>query len=337
MRGIHLLVLVALVLCILTLIVLTQWPPSVQLRVPLLPAAPRFSIVSMPHGNASADAGDDMNRHRYVRQLLAVQSWRAAFGPDIPILLGTVGVAAEVAPLMAAVTNVHALERIATDARWGLPYHGALMERGFAATTGEYLLYINTDEILWPQGDTRFWFERVAACQHTHGYRHLFLTLQRHEVLLGEGAALPSILSYLTPRLPQLVAASPMCGGSCGDFYLVSRSLFDGVTTPPYMMGRSAWDNWMIGHAVRQHGTTLGIEFTSPLLRLVHLNHTRWRSAAAEAVFNEQVEVNRQHGKDVYQDGIMDRLAFHVDIQEEQEACRYRLRRRAGGETLCCL
>lgn len=75
------------------------------------------------------------------------------------------------------------------------------------------------------------------------------------------------------------------------DFFVFRKGSFKGM--PPFRVGRSRWDNWMMAHATRQQWTTVNGGYQNPLLYVIHPEHTREHQFQGEEALQPYVHNER--------------------------------------------
>jgi hypothetical protein len=185
----------------------------------------------------------------------AIGSWRALAPNAEIILLGDDSGVAAFAPTVGAV-------QIAEVARtaWGTPRVDDIFARAERAARCDLLCYVNADIIL-----TRSFFnavQRMADCR-----RPFLLVSQRWDLdfngLINFGD--PAWEENLQAEVDARGQLHPLSGI---DFFLYRKGFWNAI--PPFGVGRTMWDNWLIYHA-RASGAML-VDAT-PGVRIVHQNH----------------------------------------------------------------
>lgn len=191
--------------------------------------------------------------HNAVIQRNAIRSW-TLLGNDVEvILLGDDEYTAEVA-------HEFGLRHIGDIPcnEYGTPLVSALFAQAEAAASFDRLCYVNADIIL----TTDF----LASVQRLRWERFLMVG-QRWDVEV-EGPW-PFDRPDWQERLRGHVARSGALHGISGlDYFAFSRGLYRDM--PPFAVGRTAWDHWLIYHALRQGVPVID---ASQAITAVHQNH----------------------------------------------------------------
>lgn len=193
--------------------------------------------------------------HIGLIQRNAVASWRA-LDPSVEIILfgdeeGTEDLAREL--------GVRHHPEIARN-EYGTPLVDSLFEQAQRLASHPFLCYVNADIIF--TSDLIPAFARVRELP-------LFLMIGRRTDLdIAEPLDLtvPTWEEELRERARREGRMRPV---SWIDYFLFSRDLYRG-SVPPFAVGRTAWDNWLVYHA-RRSGATV-IDATGAVLA-VHQNH----------------------------------------------------------------
>lgn len=193
--------------------------------------------------------------HIGVIQRNAVGSWRA-LGGNIEILLfgdeeGTRQVAEEMGLR-------HHAEVARND--YGTPLVDSLFAQAERLASSPILCYVNADIILMS--------DLIAALECARGLPLFLMVGKRTDLDISEPLDFSSP-SWETELRARARREGRMRPSNWIDYFLFSRGLYrDSV--PPFAVGRTAWDNWLVYHARRSNATV--IDATSAVLA-VHQNH----------------------------------------------------------------
>src|SRR3546814_17987103 len=79
------------------------------------------------------------------------------------------------------------------------------------------------------------------------------------------------------------------------------------------MIGRPAFDNWMIGYALSQKESTLLVDATF-YLELIHINHKKLPNSPKDDV-TLQFQENRRLEESIYSAGLMSNLDYSLSTK----------------------
>ena len=80
------------------------------------------------------------------------------------------------------------------------------------------------------------------------------------------------------------------------DYFIFSRGMY--LDMPPFMVGRLAFDNWIVGYAKINKDTIIGID-ASKFITVFHIEHERKHAPE----FEKQVKENHSYGSNIYNEG----------------------------------
>jgi hypothetical protein len=193
------------------------------------------------------------NPHINIIQRNAIQSWRRLEDVDV-ILIGDEPGIPEAAREF-GVRNVSAVER---DEK-GIPLVSAVMEIGHTHSDSPLLCYANADMMLIS--------DLVGAARRvSQQVKDFLLVGQRWNLELNEPF---DFSGDWESHLHQEVEKRGEFYSPWGiDYFVFPRHLYTDV--PDFIIGRPAWDNWMVYHA----STTFGMAIDATLdVLAVHQNH----------------------------------------------------------------
>jgi hypothetical protein len=194
--------------------------------------------------------------HTGIIQRNAIRSWRS-LSDDITIVLAG---SAEGLDSIAKEVSAVLLPDIAAGID-GPPRVDDLLNKARAATTTDFVAYINSDIILFPD-----W---LNAVRHTASLiAGDFLIIGRrtdadieHEIDWGNLVELKAIRSIAR-------AKGRLAARVCKDYFVFPRTSF--VDIPSFTLGRAFWDNWMVFNA--RHRRVPVVDITRVAMA-VHQNH----------------------------------------------------------------
>ena len=193
----------------------------------------------------------------HVRQIQrnAIGSWtRLAPRPEI-LLLGDEDGAAETAVEF----HLRHVPGVVTNER-GTPRLDSIFSRAESDSTCDLLCYVNADIILLD--------DFMAAVRNVAGRKKRFVLVgRRWDIDIG-GA-----LDFSTPQwqdnLLRLLAVKGSLHAETGIDYLVFPRYF-WHTIPPFALGRTIWDQWLLGSARRRHADLID---ATEVVTAIHQNH----------------------------------------------------------------
>jgi hypothetical protein len=192
--------------------------------------------------------------HISIIQRNAIQSWKA-LGPDVhTILMGKDEGIAETASEL----GVSHCPDVTCNAQ-GTPLISSMFELARQASDSPILLCINADIILLPG--------LVEIAQRIAGQAGQFLAIgQRWDLDLREPLSFePGWADRLRQDVQQRGRLHPAVGS---DYFIFPRSCYTHI--PDFVIGRSAWDNWMIYAARRKNIPVIDL---SQAALVIHQDH----------------------------------------------------------------
>lgn len=205
--------------------------------------------------------------HINVIQRNAIQSWKK-MAPDCQIILlgsdeGTAEVAAEF--------GLHHIPDIATNEH-GTPLVDDIFAKAEQAAASDILCYVNADIILMSDFAD-------AVREVTQGTTKSLMVGRRWNVDLTEA------LDFEAPDAEEDLRTTVQSRGSLFtkagiDYFVYTRGVLDAI--PPFAIGRTAWDNWLIFRA-RQQGAAV-IDATARVTA-VHQDHDYGNFKTAKALW----------------------------------------------------
>ena len=193
--------------------------------------------------------------HNEVIQRNAITSWTLPRPRPEILLFGDDKGTAEIAQEF----DVQHIPRVARN-EYGTPLINDIFKKAQLLATHDVLCYVNADIILTS--------DFIKAVEQVARRKHRFLMVgRRWDVDLG------GTWDFHQPdweaRLRAYVQRHGGLHGKTGiDYFVFPRGLFGAI--PPFAIGRTAWDNWLIYRA-RAHGAAV-IDITRTAI-VVHQNH----------------------------------------------------------------
>jgi hypothetical protein len=189
-----------------------------------------------------------------VMQRNAIQSWlRLRPRPEI-ILFGK----DKGTPETAAEFSLHHVAGVECNES-GTPLVNSLFETAERTAANDVLCYINSDIILL--SDFLPAVERVAQLR-----RRFLIGGQRWDVDIKEPL---DFVPAWEEQVRDRVAQSGKLHGPTGiDYFVFSRGLWGEI--PPFAIGRTTWDNWLLYRARARKGVLID---ATPVVTAVHQNH----------------------------------------------------------------
>ncbi len=167
-----------------------------------------------------------------VAQANAVRSWQTVAGAQVIVLAGGQGVARACAEW-----GVEHVPQVPCNA-FGTPTLSGLLDVAQALGRHRVLCYVNADIVLLP--------DFAAAVREMMRVKRQFLMVGRRTDVAGLGAmhfasGWDADLSEKATRTGQL------CPATAIDYFVFPKAALGDV--PPFAIGRTAWDNWLIYRA----------------------------------------------------------------------------------------
>ncbi len=143
---------------------------------------------------------------------------------------------------------------------YGTPRVDSLFETASSIAAGSLLCYVNTDIILMS--------DFTVACRKVRDLDSFLMVGRRTDLEASKPLdfSSPTWEEGLRLRVREEGRLRP---ANWIDYFVFRRDLY-GDAIPPFAVGRTAWDNWLIYHA-RKRGATI-IDATSAVIA-VHQNH----------------------------------------------------------------
>lgn len=167
----------------------------------------------------------------------------------------------------------------------GTPRVDSLFEKASRIAQGSILCYVNADIILMS--------DFAEACKKVRELDSFLMVGRRTDLEVSKPLVFssPAWEEDLRRRVCEEGRLRP---ANWIDYFVFRRGLY-GDTIPPFAVGRTAWDNWLIWHARRSRAAV--VDATSAVVA-VHQNHT-YRSGVlaykAEGIWEgPEVPLNRQ-------------------------------------------
>lgn len=188
-----------------------------------------------------------------VRQINALKSWKALH-PDIEIIIfgdeeGTEDITSELG--LKHISNVERNE-------FGTPLLNSMFS--IAGEIGNYTIqaYINTDIVFI--GDLR----KVTEINR---FKEFVVVGQRWDIYLT------TLIDFCSPFWRELLLKSVKDLGSLhppkgSDYFIFPRNTMSDM--PPFAVGRTGWDNWVIYNCRRKHIPVIN---ATNVITAIHLNH----------------------------------------------------------------
>lgn len=192
--------------------------------------------------------------HTAIIQRNAITSWTLLRPRPHIILFGDDAGTAQLAQEL-GVTHIPTVAR----SEYGTPLVNDLFEQAQSRSDHAYQCYINADIILMQ--DFMDTFQKLA---YTRG--HFLMIGQRWDIDID----IPLDFSgSWQEQLREHVRAKGRLHAITGiDYFAFSRHLWDAI--PPFAIGRTAWDNWLVGRARQRKATVVDV---TPVVMAVHQNH----------------------------------------------------------------
>ena len=194
--------------------------------------------------------------HTGLIQRNAIGSW-LNLGPRVEVLIGgdDEGVADAARELGAE--HLGKLDR----SPQGTPRLDHLFEQAHARATGDLMMYVNADILLFPD-------LLAAVDQLQQSGATDYLAIGRRIDLDVEQP-----LSYADPRwmsefLTQATRRGKVAPAVCKDYFLFPRTLYREL--PEFLVGRGNWDNWMVHQAKWSRVPVIDV---TRLVSAIHQNH----------------------------------------------------------------
>lgn len=203
-----------------------------------------------------------------VIQWNALRSWRH-LGPDVDILVFGDGAGAAEAARELGLRHIPAVR--ATEA--GTPLVDGLFEAAQAMSRFPLLAYVNADIVLME--DFR------AALRLVAGWGRFLMIGQRWDLRqeappVADGPDWQATLQRLVTAEGSLHAVTGL------DYFVFPRGLWPAI--PPFAIGRSAWDNWLV-YGARARGAPV-IDATAMVMAVHQAHDYAHVPDGAEAVWN---------------------------------------------------
>ncbi len=159
-----------------------------------------------------------------------------------------------------------------------------MFEKAQTISKSLIMAYVNSDVIL-----TNSFYEAAVNCK---AYKHFLLIGKRYNLQVSK---LMEYGSSWENQLRSKVKKEGKLHKHTGIDYFVFKRL-DWMEMPPFIVGRVAWDNWMVSEALRKgHKVIDGTEFVF----VVHQNHRYAQvegglsiQKGPEALINKEVAAN---------------------------------------------
>ncbi len=218
-----------------------------------------------------------------VIQRNAFQSWLQLRPTCEIILLGSDEGTAETAREF----GLRHLPEVARN-EYGTPLLNSIFERAEAAASHRLLCYVNADIILLS--------DFLPAVQRIL-FRRFLMVGQRWDINLDHALdfSQPDWEARLRQQLTTCAVLHPPSGI---DYFTFPRGLWGEI--PPFAIGRTAWDNWLIYRARAQSAAVID---ATEVVKAVHQNHDwshiaegeQWAWEGPEAVRNRELAGGRSH------------------------------------------
>jgi hypothetical protein len=204
----------------------------------------------------------------------AIRSWARIYPPCQIVLLGDEFGVREMAEEVEA---IH--QPVLACNEYGTPLVGDIFQRATSVAEGELLCYVNADIILLP--------DLAQALARIQEYRRPFLLVGRRTDL-----DLETVLDFHPGWTERMVEQADLQGTMHAptgiDYFAFRNGLFGDI--PPFALGRTIWDNWLLFEARRRGGRL--IDATAVVLA-IHQNHD-YGAAGKNGIWNgPEARMNR--------------------------------------------
>lgn len=189
-------------------------------------------------------------------QYNAIRSW-LSLDPTPEVILcgndeGVAGAAVEL-----GVTHIPDIELSAK----GTPLVNSIFSRAQKVAKNSILAYVNSDIVL--MGDFLDTLDIVSSVFH-----HQFMIIgQRWDLWVDDYIDFSNVLweHELRKKVEKIGKLHPQCGI---DYFVFEKGF--GMDMPPFNLGRTCWDNWIVSHALR-----IGLDVVDATEKVfaVHQNH----------------------------------------------------------------
>lgn len=228
--------------------------------------------------------------HTETIQRNAITSWTLLPGRPEIVLFGD-----ESVERLAAELGVQHGAEVATTAG-GAPRVDELFKAAERLTDGSLLAYVNADIVLLP--------DFVSAVSRIARRRRPFLLVGQRIDLDVSGRI--DFSNGWDTALRRRAAEEGVLHGQTGVDYFVYRRGFWADAVPPFALGRTAWDNWLLHHARSTHSALVD---ATAVVTAVHQNHDYGHVPEGEA----EVWFGREAARNVELAGGSSHLRFIYD------------------------
>lgn len=194
--------------------------------------------------------------HEGVIQRNALKSWKL-LDPDVEVILFGDDEGADAVSMELGLRHELHVERHES----GMKYLNYMFERAQDIAIHDFLCYSNCDIIFLPDFN--------HAVKLVTSWKQKFLLLaQRHDTDVTHPIDF-SNKSWAQSLRQMALASGVRQNPHFKDFFVFPRGLYDSV--PPLVVGRSAWDSWLVWKALNQR---VPVVDATPALLPVHQNHS---------------------------------------------------------------
>jgi hypothetical protein len=218
----------------------------------------------------------------YLLQRAAITSW-SQLRPPPNILIGGNNYT-ETAPFL-NIPRTKSLLNLTINLAFDLPTLDSVFRNAYKEVTSDYLVFINSDIFV-----NQKFMDAIKHVLAVYPPRKIMMSGIRHNVdadfkMLDKWS--PSeLLDHFRKHGKPFIA----CGQ---DYFLLKKGMFSEL--PPYLCGRPAADNWLIGYSMLHKDEIFGID-ASQFIDVYHINHVRTSNPTGASY-------NRAMGSDIYMKG----------------------------------
>ena len=181
--------------------------------------------------------------------------------------------------------------KFALHPQYGQPTYKALFDRAFAVGATDIVIYTNGDIFY-----TRSLLETVASVHsaatrmQTPPYKFMVVGQRVNLELTDQSFAWQTdweaqVLDLAEQGVPFQADAE--------DYFAISRALWEEIHVPPFVVGGSAFDNWLVSRAIRTGHLIVDGSLTAVA---VHINHGSLKGSHSEAKSKYNTELGRKNG-----------------------------------------
>jgi len=217
--------------------------------------------------------------HIKVIQTNAIHSWTQLRPSCEIILLGNEDGTAETAAEFGA-RHLPDVERN----EYGTPLLSSLFETAQKAASRDLMSYVNADIIL-----TQSFLEAIRRVQ-----KQQFLLIGRRWDLDVAGPIEFSSPDWEKGLLTRLNETGKLHGRSGLDYFVFPRGIYQDI--PPFAIGRTAWDNWLI---YRARSLNLPVIEATGTITVIHQNHeyARFQTGDQDSTGGEKIGTECIHNR----------------------------------------